>query len=223
MVRELRSALAAVSATPPFVLVGHSFASLTVRAFARQHPAEIAAIVLVDGAHEDQMARFPRELDPAPLLAGVAAQLRELAERAEGGEPIPPLVAPPASFPPELAAAYSDATLPTAVRLRTAASEYESLGESQAELRALGSPPWGFPLVALRHGIPQPMPGVAADVNERYEAVWRELQEELAARSTSGTVVAVDGAGHSIHHDRPDAVVEAIAGVLGRPIAGTSG
>ena len=58
------------------------------------------------------------------------------------------------------------------------------------------------------------MPGVPDEVNERYEAAWQQMQGELAARSNSRRVVVAEGAGHSIHHDRPDLVVEAIRGLL---------
>lgn len=211
MVAELRTALGASDLAPPYVLVGHSFASLTVRAFAHRHPQEVAGILLVDGAHEDQMERFPPELDAGPMLAATAAQLRRLADSARRGEEVPELVRPPAAFSTGLADAYRRAMRPTPVRLEAAAAEYESLAESQQQVRGLAPSPLGaVPLIALRHGIPQAMPHVPADLNERYEATWQELQSELAARSSRGRVVVAQDAGHMIHHDRPDLVVGCI-------------
>jgi pimeloyl-ACP methyl ester carboxylesterase len=48
----------------------------------------------------------------------------------------------------------------------------------------------------------------------RYEETWRELQGDLAALSSRGRVVVAEGAGHMIHHERPDVVLEAIREVV---------
>jgi pimeloyl-ACP methyl ester carboxylesterase len=208
---ELRDILAAAGVEPPYLLVGHSFSSLTVQAFAYLHPDEVMGIVLVDGAHEDQMERFPPELASRAMLAGFAGQLRQLAQAGRRGEPLPELMPVPESFPEPLATAYRDATSPTTDRLETAAAEYEGLEESQAQVRELSGSSLGeIPIVALRHGVPQSMPGVAVEVNERYETAWQQMQDELATRSDSGQVIVAEGAGHMIHHDRPDLVVQAI-------------
>lgn len=217
MVDDLRSALAAASLTPPFVLVGHSFASLTIRAFACLHPDEVSGLLLVDGAHEDQMERFPAELDPGPMLAGFSASLRRLAESASRGEKVEPLAPIPTGVPKDLVDDYLEATAPTPVHLEAAAAEYEGLAVSQDQVRSLmSSHPRDVPLIALRHGISQPVPGVSEAVNRRYEEAWVQLQEELAARSESGEVRLAPDAGHLIHHDRPDLVVSAIRDLVFR-------
>ena len=54
------------------------------------------------------------------------------------------------------------------------------------------------------------------DLNQRYETVWIELQEELASRSSRGEVRVASGAGHLIHHEKPQLVVEAIGDVIVR-------
>lgn len=47
------------SAIPgPYVLAGHSLGGLTVRLYRERYPAEVAALVLIDAAHEDQQRRF---------------------------------------------------------------------------------------------------------------------------------------------------------------------
>jgi pimeloyl-ACP methyl ester carboxylesterase len=215
MVDELRDVLAAAEVDPPYLLVGHSFSALTVQAFAYLHPDEVTGIVLIDGAHEDQMERFPPELSPRATLAGFADQLRQLARAGRRGEPLAELMPLPSAFSDPLAAAYREATSPTPDRLETAAAEFESLEESQAQVRALSKTSLGdIPLVALRHGVTQPMPGVPAEVNQRYEAAWEQMQDELAARSNVGRVVVAEGAGHMTHHDRPDLVVKAIRELL---------
>lgn len=47
------------SAIPgPFVLAGHSLGGLTVRFYRERYPAEVAALVLIDAAHEEQQQRL---------------------------------------------------------------------------------------------------------------------------------------------------------------------
>jgi pimeloyl-ACP methyl ester carboxylesterase len=214
MAGELRRALAAAGLAPPFLLVGHSFASLTVQVFAHDHPDEVTGMVLVDGAHEDQMERFPRELDPAGRLGGMVSQLRLWAAAARRGETVPEVAPVPTAFSGEVRVAYGQGVAPTATRLDATANGYAALGESQDAVRTRSGTGLGaMPLVVLRHGVPQPMPGVPPEVNEEYEATWRSLQAELAARSTRGVVRVATGAGHMIHHDRPDLVVAAITDV----------
>lgn len=56
--RDLKTALDAAGEKGPFVLVGHSLGGIFVRAFAAAYPGDVAALVLVDPAHEDQLERF---------------------------------------------------------------------------------------------------------------------------------------------------------------------
>ncbi|WP_233205389.1 alpha/beta fold hydrolase [Acidovorax sp. 56] len=55
VVGELRALLHARGVSPPYVLVGHSLGGLYMQLFARQHPDEVAALVLVDSTHPDQV------------------------------------------------------------------------------------------------------------------------------------------------------------------------
>ena len=70
---ELRDALREAGLDPPYVLVGHSFGGLPVRAFADLYPDLTAGLVLVDASHPDQWARWP--------LAH-AAKILEISQRA---------------------------------------------------------------------------------------------------------------------------------------------
>jgi pimeloyl-ACP methyl ester carboxylesterase len=58
-VEELRTVLQNAAIPGPYVLAGHSLGGVYVRHFARLHPEEVAALVLVDGSHEDQIGRLP--------------------------------------------------------------------------------------------------------------------------------------------------------------------
>lgn len=62
-VDALEKLLAASGQKPPYILVGHSYGSLLMRAFAARHPADVQGLVLVDPTPEGY-ARRMRELDP---------------------------------------------------------------------------------------------------------------------------------------------------------------
>lgn len=75
-VEDLRAALDARDLDGPYVLVGHSFGGLLVRGFADSHPEEVAGLVLVDPAHEEQEDELGEEyaaaLDRGDRLMAVA-------------------------------------------------------------------------------------------------------------------------------------------------------
>jgi pimeloyl-ACP methyl ester carboxylesterase len=56
--RELHAALEQGGISGPYVLAGHSYGGLAVRAFAALYRNEVAGMVLVDASHPDQWARF---------------------------------------------------------------------------------------------------------------------------------------------------------------------
>ncbi|MEO6206900.1 MAG: alpha/beta hydrolase [Candidatus Limnocylindrales bacterium] len=59
-------------------------------------------------------------------------------------------------------------------------------------------------------------PALATTMDE----IWMELQQDLADRSTNGTIEMVEGATHDVPGDRPDAIVDAIRSVLAQLAAG---
>ncbi|WP_353267420.1 alpha/beta fold hydrolase [Gemmatimonas sp.] len=63
-VAELHELLGTLKATGPVVLVGHSWGGLLARLYVSTYPSEVAGLVLVDGTHEAQFARWA-PLNPA--------------------------------------------------------------------------------------------------------------------------------------------------------------
>lgn len=54
IVAELRTLLQELNQPPPYILVGHSIGGLYMQLFARQHPEDVAALVLIDPTHPQQ-------------------------------------------------------------------------------------------------------------------------------------------------------------------------
>jgi pimeloyl-ACP methyl ester carboxylesterase len=50
---ELHALLRAAEVPPPYVLVGHSFGGLSIRAYASSYPEDVAGLVFVDPAHPE--------------------------------------------------------------------------------------------------------------------------------------------------------------------------
>jgi pimeloyl-ACP methyl ester carboxylesterase len=75
---------------------------------------------------------------------------------------------------------------------------------SAAMLRELRSAPRPFP------DVPVAVLSATRGFPRRFRAYWTGLQQELAASAGQGRHVVIDGVGHRIHQDRPDAVADAI-------------
>jgi pimeloyl-ACP methyl ester carboxylesterase len=60
---DLHQALEKAGISGPYVVAGHSYGGLVVRAFADLYPDEVVGMVLVDASHPDQWARIPASRD----------------------------------------------------------------------------------------------------------------------------------------------------------------
>lgn len=204
-VEELRTLLARAGVPPPYILVGHSFGGLNVRLYAALHPEEVAGLVLVDSSHEDHWKKAPREFRQRYRKQMEEERLQ--AERARQGEPMPPI----AYAPDELSLRVRRQI--AAVSRRPAwyiASHQESLIAEEGAKAFAGLPrTLDIPLVVLSAGSRQRPEWRSPELHERWVRIARELQDDLASRSTRSRHLVVEGAGHYIHWDRPEVVVEA--------------
>jgi hypothetical protein len=165
-------------------------------------------LVLLDAAHEAQWDRLPPQARQG-VIASVAA-LKRRAEQARKGELRPQDVAPAGVFRTHLPAfreAYVTAMLDHET-LEAIAGETEASFESARQVpsgRRLGD----LPLIVLTarnsfeafrgSGIPIP----------EANAVWLELQKDLAGLSTASRHIYSEGH-HRLHESDPDAIVSAI-------------
>jgi pimeloyl-ACP methyl ester carboxylesterase len=213
MAEELATLLERAGVEGPYVLAAHSLGGVVARQFTLAHPQDVVGMVLVDSATEQQLARFPEPIRNAGNGQQLPLRLMHLAANIGILALNPAILPPPAQLPADTAAT---------VQALVAASG-KMIGAFQAELAAVNAdttPPTtslgDIPLVVLRHGRNDlPVQGaVTADVVQEYEAIWAEMQDELAALSPHGRVVVAEGSGHDIHLERPDLVIDAITEVV---------
>jgi pimeloyl-ACP methyl ester carboxylesterase len=220
VVDDLHALLTAAGIASPYVLVGHSFGGATVRLYADTWPSDVVGMVLVDPAHEDQVARFeaatggPDREAPARLAA-----MRRCADAAAGGGLTAGTDAyahcvrsPGAMFAPEVAHALTEMQT-RATYWQASVSELENLlnGVSTDQIRAARRPFGAMPLIILTRGDDPAWKPASLSARDR---AWWTMHDELAALSTRSTNRAVPGSGHDIMLERPDAVVTAICDVL---------
>jgi pimeloyl-ACP methyl ester carboxylesterase len=205
--RDLDEALRAARIRGPYVLVGHSAGGLYVRLFAKLRPTAVVGLVLVEPAVEHEDRRF------AAVLGRGAGSLAPQIDRAKACAAAAARRALP-SLDPQLircgpapgasAEARHDALSPT--DWRTQESEAETLwGATSDEIDEDGASLGGMPLVVLT---------AANNSTGESGALWAELHRKLAAHSTRGSAQMVEGSGHMMMFDRPDAIVAAIDEVI---------
>ena len=203
---ELAALLETAGVASPYVMVGHSFGGLFVRVFTERAPHEVVGVVFVDASHPDQDRRLEEELGwvrprPMPrflitLLARTGA-VRLLAGLEQSA---------PDGASPEVKATLN-ALLPISIsgpfgEMASRAQTYQEATESGT----LAS----RPLVVLQSG---EVSGALRN-NPRWLALKTRLQRDLASLSTNSDHRIIEGAGHVIQLDRPDAVVQAVCDVI---------
>jgi pimeloyl-ACP methyl ester carboxylesterase len=217
MVDELHTLLSTAQVPGPYVLVGHSFGGLLVRRYAARYPQEVAGLVLVDSAHEDQYRRAPCEIrELVPQVAEQARQLFEGLKALIASGSLDPAVLPvPPQLPRPAADTFRALVAAGSKHVDTVIAEQEAVEATHAELAAAQITSLGdLPLVVLSHGQPMAMPGLTDEVNQAYEQLRQDLQGELAGLSSRGRLVVAHDSGHYIQLERPQLVIDAITEVV---------
>jgi pimeloyl-ACP methyl ester carboxylesterase len=214
MVDDLAAALKAAKVKGPYVLVGHSAAGLTVRLYASLHPRDVVGLVLVDPSVENQIER----LAAASSTFGALARAGNPATRPCAVEPRPDTAAAlctagrPADLPADMADLWPRLRSPAAYRAGLAEFEAFQAVDSQ-EVIAARKPFGALPLVILT-ATTHPAPGVSAEDAAAVEREWNRMHDEVATLSTHGENRVIQGAGHYVHRDRRQLVVDTVLEVV---------
>ena len=218
-VADLEALVKAAKLKGPYVLVGHSAGGYNVRLFASRHLRDIAGIVFVDSSVENQLEH--EKLMPK-VAENDARSYRRIKACADPGrtEEIAGYCTrkAPDDFPPDLANAYQ--SMFSLSTMQTILSEMDSFKDRDsaqivAESRRFGS----LPLIVLTRGnLSSDLPPDQAQLEWK---LWNEGHDKkLASLSTIGINRKVEGSGHYIQIDKPEAVIAAVEEVVAKARSG---
>lgn len=211
---DLEQLLLAADLAPPYLMVAHSAGAYHTRLFAYRNLGKLAGMVLIDPAGDNQLERAAAILPPyADQMRGRIAFNKTCAKPHDTPELLKacetrPDSAMPAAYLPLLRAGEK----PT--RYATEASEMEAMFmRDDVQLTAQRRHLDALPLIVLtaENATPKGLPETQA---KAFSDLWQTMHRELAAESKSGVERTVPGSGHSIHDDRPGAVLAAVDEIL---------
>lgn len=208
MAEDLHALLNKAGVPGPYLLVGYSSGGWQARYFAHTYPQDLAGMVMVDSAHEDQLNRLGAE--GAPSLSKVLPIVPALVRTG-----IPALISPLIPVP---GSTYLDRqSVRTFQTLLTTEDKYAQALVAEmtlvwdnmttvreAQIRSFGD----IPLIVLAHDNLEVIPGVK--LSPEANQLWLQLQAELAALSAQGELVITQESGHDILFEQPDLIIGAI-------------
>lgn len=219
MVEELHTLLHKAGVPVPYILVGASLGGLNARLYAHRYPDEVAGLVLVDAAHEEQYASegmrqaFESIQKMMPRMYGMMRALVSSGLPALFPQSFKMLAPVSPNFPSESAQATFALRAADEKYFRAAEAELSAVPASHAQIREMQVDSLGdIPTVVLMHGKYEQMQ--TPDLTELNESTNRRLQPQVAAQSSNGKLIVAEHSGHNIPGEQPEIVVEAIREVI---------
>jgi pimeloyl-ACP methyl ester carboxylesterase len=210
IVKELHTLLGNAGVVEgPYVLVGHSFGGTNMQVYASHYPDEVAGMVLVDSALEDEKAvTLTQSLQPSPVLLKIYATIGlTRLPYTLGGEP-PGLTSP--ELEDEQAAISSHRKHVFAVADETSSLQ-ESFNENRADPMSLGNKP----LMVLSAGSVQLTgTGLSQEQVNLIDELHSDSQAALTRRSENAKQIIAEDSGHYIQVERPALVIDAVRHVV---------
>jgi pimeloyl-ACP methyl ester carboxylesterase len=214
--KDLHELLKRAGVPPPYILVGASIGGLNSRVYGGLYPNEVAGMVLVDSAHEDEVQRAPKfylgrtaprflwhPLQLAFKAAGFVGLLRLTQSSASPSKGFSQMTRD------EMIRALRQRPQSIVGNVSVGIVSPESLAEA-ASITRLGD----FPLVVLTAGKPPDFGD--AELNREaaaYQQVWiHEIQPKLVGLSTQGRQIVVPDADHGTIPQ--DLIIGSIHGVV---------
>jgi pimeloyl-ACP methyl ester carboxylesterase len=210
IVKELHTLLGNAGVVEgPYVLVGHSFGGTNMQVYASHYPDEVAGMVLVDSALEDEKAvTLTQSLQPSPVLLKIYATIGlTRLPYTLGGEP-PGLTSP--ELEDEQVAISSHRKHVFAVADETSSLQ-ESFNENRADPMSLGNKP----LMVLSAGFVQLTgTGLSQEQVNLIDELHSDSQAALTRRSENAKQIIAEDSGHYIQVERPALVIDAVRHVV---------
>jgi pimeloyl-ACP methyl ester carboxylesterase len=224
---ELRDALQSAGIPGPYILVGHAFGGLNIRAFADLFPTGVAGLVLVDSDAADVDTPANRENDDKGIL-GYVPQLKTCRDQIAAGNatfaPPPPAGRPPRmcaqqffrglpepEWSPELNAKLLDIAQHNVAMWDAVIGEAEQLPADETWLqehrRFLGSTPVRVLTTGNHavHFLDKAPPPTIEHLKMEYDAAV--AQSRWLSLSSDSRQIFVQKSGEYVQFDRPDIIV----------------
>lgn len=203
--RELHQLLRSADVPGPYLLVGHSAGGLYARHFAALYPNEVVGLVLVDPSHENLLARLPADSD-AVTQTQKLKHLRWIRFITVTG--VTRLFRIPVANAPDLQ--ENERAIASAIGYRYGGYEaFYNEASAFVDATSVGDSTIAAPDV--------PVIVLTSSENANQEktgTLWRQLHDEISDAYPRGSARTVE-AGHFIHVERPQAVLDAVLALLG--------
>jgi pimeloyl-ACP methyl ester carboxylesterase len=191
IVHELNMLFEFAEIPGPYVMAGHSFGGFTARYFASMYPNKTVGVVLIDSSHPDQIYRLA-ELDKAENKPPLKVSRRE----------------PPPGYMNEFEKRWyflNSSRKATFAQM----NELKGFKKSAEQVKYAKAFP-DVPLAVLTRG--KDLLPVIHGINLEQE--WRDMQKELLKLSKKSWQIIVEGSGHNIYKDAPEAVIDNVLRVV---------
>ena len=205
IVADLHDLLDTLHVTGPLVLVGHSWGGAVIRRYAASYSGNVRGLVFVDASHEKIRGMMPNRFSRVLYTASTSVlRIGAIRRRLLGTLGFEHLPATELAFV---------GTLPWVANGRTARAEYAGIGNSLRELAEIAPDLPAVPTrVLLAAGRPNWMFKLGAKQVAAIRAVW----ESVVAGRDDVILESVADSGHYISLDQPQAVIDAVIGVVGQ-------
>lgn len=210
MAEELHALMHHGNIPGPYILVGHSLGGPIARQFAARYPNEVAGLVMVDSAHEQQVKRFPERLvKTMQSMMGMFSVMRLLSRI--GVFSLNPKMVPLGDrgrLPARVADTARAVIASSDNHLKATIAETKNVNAAQTQpVKTLGD----LPLTVISHGqLDAVPPGIGPEIRGEYERTWQELQVEITSLSSRGRRLVAERSGHNILFDQPEMIIQSV-------------
>ncbi len=194
---ELDKLLASADIPGPYLLVGHSFGGFNARNFANRRADEIAGVILVDASHEAQFERLEKDNGKSVLPTKNSFYLPHL--------PIPE------NLPVKIQSLAKRFSV-TRKNYSVVREELSWMRQSAIETKK-NKQDFEFPVVIVSRGKQE---NTDSPEGNRKELIWQELQQDLMKLSSNSRRIIARNAGHNIHLEQPEIILNAIQSIVSR-------
>lgn len=217
MAEELHTMLKNANIAGPYILVGHSLGGPVARLFAAKYPDEVAGLVMVDSAHEQQMKHFPEAMvKMAESMKGMMGVMKLMGKLGIFAlKPSLVQIGDNGALSKELVAQMQGVMASSEWHAEALIAESESVYAAETQpVSTLGD----LPLTVISHGqldanaVP---PSLGQQVRDDYEAAWQKLQVEITSLSTRGRRIVAERSGHNVIFDQPGIIIESVLEMVG--------